>query len=92
MTHNSHTPARDSDDYRVYKTHCQGHQDPSKRVPISLGTQEASVKMVPICSVPIPRSRTVMFFDNTFRAAVGDFPGQYESAKATHSGRSLGYR
>ena len=48
--------------------------------------------MVPICSVPIPRSRTVMFFANTFRAAVGDSPGQYESAKATHSGLSLGYR
>ena len=41
------------------KTHCQGYQDPSKRVPIFLGTQEANYKMVPICPVPIPPSRTV---------------------------------
>ena len=31
------------------KTHCQGHHDLSKRVPIFLGTpQQMSVKMVPI--------------------------------------------
>ena len=51
---------RDSIQYRVGKTHCQGHQDPSKRVPIFLGTPETNVKMVPINSVPIPRSRTVI--------------------------------
>ena len=35
---------RDSIQYRVGKTHCQGHQDPSlsKRVPIFLGTPEAN--------------------------------------------------
>ena len=38
---------RDSIPYRVGKTHCQGHQDPSKRVPIFPGTQEALIKMVP---------------------------------------------
>ena len=37
---------RESIQYRVGKTHCQGHQDPSKRVPIFLGTQEALIKMV----------------------------------------------
>jgi len=46
---------RDSIQYRVGKTHCQGHQDPSKRVPIFLGGTEALIKMVPIGSVPIPR-------------------------------------
>ena len=51
MTHNSHSPARDSDE-TLYstglgKTRCQGHQDPSKRVPIFLGTREALIKMVP---------------------------------------------
>jgi hypothetical protein len=46
--------------YRVGKTHCQGHQIPSKRVPIFLGTQEANLKMVPIGSVPIPGKRTVV--------------------------------
>ena len=45
--------------YRVGKTHCQGHQDPSKRVPIFLGTHEANYKMVPIGQVPIPPSHTV---------------------------------
>ena len=44
--------------YRVGKTHCQGHQDPSKRVSIFLGTPEANLKMVPINSIPIPRRRT----------------------------------
>ena len=47
--------------YRVGKTHCQGHQDPSKRVPIFLGTPEALIKMVPICAVPISRLRTVKY-------------------------------
>ena len=46
---------RDSIQYRVGKTHCQGHQDPSKRVPIFPGTQEANLKMVPIYWVPISR-------------------------------------
>jgi len=46
---------RDSIQYRVGKTHCQGHQDPSKRVPIFLGTPEALIKMVPISGVPISR-------------------------------------
>ena len=50
---------RESIQYRVGKTHCQGHQDPSKRVSIFLGTQEANVKMVSINRVSIPRSRTV---------------------------------
>ena len=38
---------RDSIQYRVGKTHCPGHQDPSKRVPIFkfLGTPEALIKM-----------------------------------------------
>jgi len=49
---------RDSIQYRAGKTHCQGHQDPSKRAPIFPGTQEANVKMVPIGSVPISRLRT----------------------------------
>ena len=51
---------QDSIQYRVGKTHCQGHQDPSKRVPIFLGTHEANVKMVPIYAVPISRLRTVI--------------------------------
>ena len=38
--------SRDSIQYRVSKTHCQGHQDPSERVPIFLGTPEALIKMV----------------------------------------------
>ena len=46
---------QDSIQYRVGKTHCQGHQDASKRVPIFPGTQEANVKMVPINGVPILR-------------------------------------
>ena len=46
--------------YRVGKTLCKGHQDPSKRVPIFLGTPEANVKMVPINSVALPRNRTVL--------------------------------
>ena len=37
----------------------EGHQDPSKRLPIFLGTQEANVQMVPIYGVPISRLRTV---------------------------------
>ena len=44
----------------VGKTHCQGRQDPSKRVPIFLGTDEANVKMVPICGDPTSRLRTVL--------------------------------
>ena len=66
MTQNSHSPARDSAE-TLYSTgqikHCQGHQDPSKGVPIFLGTQEANVKMVPINAAPIPRSRTVVAMD-----------------------------
>jgi len=42
--------------YRVGKTHCQGHQDPSKRVSIFLGTQEALIKMVSINAVSIAES------------------------------------
>ena len=53
MTHNSHLPVR------VGKIHCQGHQDPSKRVSIFLGTHEALIKMVPIGGVPIPGRATV---------------------------------
>ena len=45
--------------YRVGKTHCQGHQDPSKRVSIFLGETEANSKMVSISGVSISRSRTV---------------------------------
>ena len=68
MTHNSHSPARDSDEtlystvtvlYMVGKTHCQGHQDPSKRVSIFLGETEANLKMVSISWVSIPRCSTV---------------------------------
>ena len=36
-----------------------GIYEASKRVPIFLGTPEALIKMLPINSVPIPRSRTV---------------------------------
>ena len=39
----------------VYKTHCQGHQDPSKRVSIFLGGTGALIKMVSINRVSIPR-------------------------------------
>ena len=46
---------RDSIQYRVGKTHCQGHQDPSKSVSIFLRETEANVKMVSISSVSIPR-------------------------------------
>ena len=60
------SPARDSDEtlystvlYRVGKTHCQGHQDPSKRVSIFLGETEANLKMVSISLVSISRKRTV---------------------------------
>ena len=66
MTHNSHSLARDSKfgresiQYWVGKTHCQGHQHPSKRVPIFPGTQEANSKMVPINPVPILPNRTVL--------------------------------
>ena len=41
------------------KTHWQGHQDPSKSVPIFLRGTKSNSKMVPIGWVPIPRSRTV---------------------------------
>ena len=47
--------SRDSIQYRVGKTHCQGHQDPSKRVSIFLGETEANLKMVSIYGVSIPR-------------------------------------
>ena len=60
--------------YRVGKTHCQGHQDPSKRVPIFLRTPEANVKMVPINSVAIPRNRTVL-------APARASPGQADAAQ-----------
>ena len=50
---------RDSIQYRAGTTQCQGHQDPSKRVPIFLGGTEANLKMVPIGPVPISRLRTV---------------------------------
>ena len=43
----------------IGKTHCRAHQDPSKRVPMFVGTPEANVKMVPIYRVPIPPCRTV---------------------------------
>ena len=43
----------------VGKTHCQGHQDPSKSVSIFLRETEANVKMVFIYAVFISRSRTV---------------------------------
>jgi hypothetical protein len=45
--------------YRVGKTHCQGHQDPSKRVSIFLGETEALIKMVFIYPVFISRCSTV---------------------------------
>ena len=41
------------------KTHCQGHQDPSKSVPIFLRGTEANSKMVPINRAPISRLPTV---------------------------------
>ena len=43
----------------VGKTHCQGHQDPSKSVSIFDRETEANLKMVSIGSVSIPRNRTV---------------------------------
>ena len=51
---------RDSIQFRVGKTHCQGHQDPSKSVPVFLRGTEQNLKMVPIGGVPIPRNRTVI--------------------------------
>ena len=42
--------------YRVGKTHCQGHQDPSKSVSIFLRETEANLKMVSINRVSIPQS------------------------------------
>ena len=42
------------------KTHCQGHQNPSKSVPIFLRGTEANLMMVPIYWVPIPRCSTVL--------------------------------
>ena len=54
--------SRESIQYRVGKTHCQGHQDPSKSFPIFPGTQEANVKMVSIKPVPIPSWRTVGYY------------------------------
>ena len=56
---------RDSIQYRVGKTHCQGHQDPSKSVSIFLRETEANVKMVFIYAVFISRSRTVLLFRRT---------------------------
>ena len=41
--------------FEVGKTHWQGHQDPSKSIPIFLRGTEANLKMVPISRVPIPR-------------------------------------
>jgi len=48
---------RDSIQYRarVGKTHCQGHQNPSKSVSIFLRETEANLKMVFIYSVFISR-------------------------------------
>ena len=51
---------RDLIQYRVGKTHCQGHQDPSKRVSIFLRGTEANYKMVSIWPVSISRNRTVL--------------------------------
>ena len=48
-------------------THCQGHQDPSKSVPIFLRGTEALIKMVPIYRVPIPRCSTVMKVEQSRR-------------------------
>ena len=50
---------RDSIQYRVGKTQCQGHQDPSKSVSIVLIETEANSKMVFIYAVFISLSRTV---------------------------------
>ena len=61
VIYDSHLPlarsrfGRDPIQYRVGKTHCQGHQDPSKTVPIFLGTPEANLKMVLIGTAPNPR-------------------------------------
>jgi hypothetical protein len=63
---------RDSIQYRVGKTHCQGHQDPSKRVSIFLGGTEANSKMGSIYSVSesILRSRTVHTYIHTYMHTV----------------------
>ena len=57
-SHNSHSSdlslGRGSSLVSMGKTHCQGHQDPSKSVPIFLRGTEANSKMVPIGTVPIP--------------------------------------
>ena len=50
---------RDSIQYRVGKTHCQCHQDPSKSVSIFLRETEANSKMVFIWPVFISRCSTV---------------------------------
>ena len=42
------------------KTHCQGHQDPSRSVSIFDRETEANSKMVSINAVSIPRTRTVV--------------------------------
>ena len=56
-SHNSHSSGlslgRGSSLVSMGKTHCQGHQDPSKSVPILLRGTEANYKMVPINRVPI---------------------------------------
>ena len=44
----------------VGKTHCQGHQDPSKSVFIFDRETEANVKMISIYAVSIPRNRTLL--------------------------------
>ena len=58
-SHNSHSSGlslgRGSSLVSMGKTHCQGHQDPSKSVPIFLRGTEANLKMVPINRVPISR-------------------------------------
>ena len=59
---------RDSIQYRVGKTHCQGRQDPSKSVSIFLRETEANSKMVFIYAVFISRSRTVQDTTKCVRA------------------------
>ena len=57
---------------RVGKTYWQGHQNPSKSVPIFLRGTEANLKMVPIYRVPKSRNRTVTseFAKSTFSDAL----------------------
>ena len=60
---------------RVGRTHWQGHQDPSKSVPIFERGTEADLEMVPIYRVPMPRNRTVFKEPNSTGSRPRDLIG-----------------